>query len=108
MRTLILSLSILLGAACTPQQAIALHFGQGGKRVAAEADRVAWCESRHHAGAVSPTNDHGLFQINAIHRRTFEAITGQAWAKVYEPFWNARFAWWLYEREGWRPWACRP
>ena len=108
MRTLILSLSLLLGAACTPHQAIALHFGQGGHRVAAEADRVARCESHLNPTAVSRTNDHGLFQINAIHRSSFIRVTGQPWSSVYDSFWNARFAWWLYEREGWRPWACRP
>lgn len=101
---LALTLAVVLGtAACTPTQQIATVFGDR----APEASRVAWCESRHDPGAVSPTNDHGLFQINAVHRQKFVEITGQPWHMVYDGFWNTVYAKHLYDTQGWRPWTCR-
>jgi hypothetical protein len=116
-RALIIAVTLLVTAACTPHDAIQLTFGQvHGERVAQQATRVASCESKLDPGAVSPTNDHGLFQIHAGSagfpggwKATFTSVTGQPWAKVYDPFWNAVFAKWLYEDSGnsWSHWSCR-
>ncbi len=97
-------LALLAGAACTPQQQIATVFGH---RVA-EAERVAWCESKLDPGAVSTTNDHGLFQINGVHERTFVEVTGQPWDMVYDGYWNTVYAKHLYDTQGWSPWTCQP
>jgi len=101
--TAVLAFFTLTG--CTPRQWIAVYWPNETNR--AKAEEVAWCESRMDPGAVSPTNDHGLFQINVVHRGQFERVTGQPWSAVYEPGWNAMYARWLWEQEGWRPWACR-
>lgn len=88
-----------------------MTFGQGGggnSNLQGQAERVAWCESEHKPWAVSKTNDHGLFQINAYyHRANFERVTGQPWSEVYNAYWNAVYAKWLYDNQGWQPWACR-
>lgn len=109
---LLLALALLLGAACSPREAIHFWFGDAGWREA-EAVRVVDCETggTWDPGAVSPTNDHGLFQINQRwHRAEFERVTGQPWSAVYEPFWNARYARHLYDSTGgnWRHWTCQP
>lgn len=106
---------VLTATACTPAEAVWITFGHNGSpELHRQAVRVAGCESGNggdfttvNPGAVSPTNDHGLFQINAVHRRRFEAVTGQPWSAVYDPFWNAVYARWLYDQRGWRPWTCR-
>lgn len=100
----VFAVALLGGAACTPQQQIAAVFGaQSG-----EAERVAYCESRLDPLAVSPTNDHGLFQINSrYHRASFEQVTGQPWTKVYDAYWNTVYAKHLYDTQGWQPWTCR-
>jgi len=97
------TIALLGGAACTPQQQIAAVFGDRSP----EATRVAHCESTMNPGAVSSTNDHGLFQINAVHRGDFERVTGQPWSMVYDAYWNTVFAKHLVDTQGWRPWACR-
>jgi hypothetical protein len=97
-------LALLVGAACTPQQQIAVAFGDR----AGEADRVAWCESKHDVRAVSRTNDHGLFQINGVHRAKFQEVTGQPWDMVYDGFWNSVYAKYLHDTQGWHPWTCKP
>lgn len=84
------------------------HFGTG--RLGDQAVRVAQCESGLNPRAVSPTNDHGVFQINAPSwQRRFPQVTGQAWnPNVYHAEANARFARWLVnETGGWSHWACR-
>lgn len=96
------AVALLGGAACTPQQQIAAVFGSNHK----SAEEVAWCESRLDPGAVSPTNDHGLFQINAVHRGQFEAVTGAPWSSVYDPELNTTYARYLYGQQGWGPWTC--
>ena len=100
---LFLAAVALVGGACTPNESIAIIFGDA----AGSATRVAECESKMDPGAVSPTNDHGLFQINAVHRRDFEAVTGQPWSAVYDPYWNTVFAKHLFDTQGWGPWTCR-
>lgn len=99
----VFAIALLGGAACTPQQQIAQIFGAK----AAEAERVAHCESTMDPAAVSSTNDHGLFQINAVHQPDFVEVTGQPWYMVYDAFWNTVFAKHLYDRQGWQPWTCR-
>lgn len=95
--------ALLLGGACTPQWAIHNFFGDRAQ----EAERIVQCESEMNPHAVSPTNDHGLFQINAVHRGDFERVTGQPWSMVYDPYWNSHYAKWLYDQQGWGPWTCR-
>jgi hypothetical protein len=95
---------VLTLGACSPQQWINNVFGAE----APAATRVAQCESHMNPGAVSATNDHGLFQINGVHRPAFSRVTGQPWSEIYNPEWNTRFAKHLYDTQGWRPWTCRP
>jgi hypothetical protein len=70
--------------------------------------RLAHCESTLNPGAVSPGGGNwGLFQINTVHRSSFEAVTGRPWSAVLEADANAQFARWLFDQQGWAPWACR-
>lgn len=112
MRAVAALVAVLVFTACTPDDAIRLTFGNpeagGSPALEAQAHRVVGCESEHTPTAVSPTNDHGLFQVNAIHRRRFRQVTGQPWSAVYDPFWNAVFAKRLHDERGWGPWTCRP
>jgi hypothetical protein len=78
------------------------HFGSA----APAAIRIAECESRMNPNARSATNDHGLFQINAVHRGQFEAVTGAPWSSVYDPELNTIYARYLYGQQGWGPWTC--
>lgn len=96
--------ALALGA-CTPQHYIHEVFGGDGPA----AESVAWCESGMNPNAVSSGGgNHGLFQINSVHRGAFEAVTGQPWGAVYDPYWNAVFAKHLYSQSGWQPWGCKP
>ena len=103
-RTGLFVIAVLAGAACTPQQYIGELFGgQAGN-----ATKIAQCESNMNPTAVSPTNDHGLFQINIVHRGQFEAVTGKPWVTHrYNSYWNTFYAKWLYDQQGWGPWACK-
>ena len=103
-RALLFGGVLMVAGACTPHDAIALTFYGDSEA----ATRVAHCESTMNPTAVSPTNDHGLFQINIVHRAQFERVTGQPWSKVYDPFWNSVYAKWLRDQEGWSPWTCKP
>ncbi len=78
------------------------HFGEASS----SAIRIAQCESGMNPNAVSPTNDHGLFQINIVHRSQFEAVTGASWSSVYDPELNTIYARHLYAQQGWGPWTC--
>lgn len=78
------------------------HFGDA----APAAIRIARCESGMNPNAVSPTNDHGLFQINIVHRGQFEAVTGAPWSSVYDPELNTIYARHVYAQQGWSPWTC--
>jgi hypothetical protein len=96
---------VLALGACTPQWHIQQIFGAA----APEAERVAWCESRHDPQARSAGGgNHGLFQINSVHRDAFTQVTGQPWSAVYDPHWNTVYAKHLYDTQGWRPWTCKP
>lgn len=92
-----------MGACAATENSIDDQFGAA----AGQAHRIAECESGMNPRAVSRTNDHGLFQINQVHRNTFSQVTGQPWSAVYSPYFNAMFAKWLYDRQGWTPWTCR-
>lgn len=91
-----------------------------------QADRVAWCESRHQPNAVvfggkyvntpNPRTGYrysaaGLFQII---RSTANAYVPGGYAKVKDPVANTKGAaalWhWGYtrHRNPWQPWECRP
>lgn len=78
------------------------HFGSA----APAAIRIAQCESSMNPNARSATDDHGLFQINIVHRGQFEAITGAPWSSVYDPELNTIYARHLYGQQGWGPWTC--
>lgn len=82
------------------------HFGTG--YVGDQAVKIAQCESQLNPRAKSPTNDHGVFQINYIHTRSFESVTGHAWnPNVYHASLNSKYAKELYIRQGWEPWVCK-
>jgi Lysozyme like domain len=98
-------LACLALGACSPQMWIQEVFGPDAEA----ATRVATCESGLDPGAVSAGGgNHGLFQINNIHQPSFEAVTGRPWSEVYSAEWNTRFAKYLFDDQGWRPWACQP
>lgn len=99
------ALVVGLGA-CTPEWYIDSIFGAQ----AGAARSVAWCESTMNPAAVSPGGgNHGLFQINNVHRASFEQVTGQPWSMRYDAYQNTFFAKWLYDQSGgWRPWTCQP
>lgn len=84
------------------EEIIVRHFGSA----APAAIRIAECESSLNPGAVSATDDHGLFQINIVHRGQFEAVTGAPWSSVYDPELNTAYARHLYAQQGWSPWSC--
>lgn len=102
MRALVVAVALLAGA-CTPGEAIWVAFHRHGNDVVHQANQVARCESRMQPDAVSPTNDHGLFQLNAVHAASHPDL----WPRRYEPLANALMAERLWREQGWRPWACR-
>ena len=60
--------------------------------------KIAKCESGLNPKAVSPTNDHGLMQINkSVHK-----VDGD----IYDVDTNLQFARKLYDERGWKPWVC--
>lgn len=79
------------------------HFGDAWTT----ARRIAECESGMNPNAVSSTNDHGLFQINAVHAGDFQAVTGVSFSSgVYDPELNTIYARHLHAQQGWGPWTC--
>lgn len=87
----------------TAEETIRRHFPD----VYDQAYKIVRCESGFDPNAHSHTNDHGLFQINQVHRANWPAVTGADWSQRYDPELNAIYARYLYDREGWRPWTCR-
>lgn len=71
---------------------------------------IVQCESGFDPNAlnqnVDGTEDHGLFQINDVHRDSFEPVTGRSWDHRYDADANTAFAAWLYGHSGWAPWRC--
>jgi hypothetical protein len=78
-----------------------------GPELAPEAIEVAICESDLNPKAVSPTDDHGLFQISIINKEQFTKVTGQPWSAVYNTYWNTRYTKTMWNRQGWQPWVCK-
>ncbi len=75
---------------------------------------VMWRESRCDPAALSKTSDHGLLQVNEVHRAYVEQIWGVPFeVAMADPAKNLHFAWLLYsEREaegkcGWQPWSLK-
>lgn len=87
--------------------AIAHYFGDS-PALHRQARNIVQCESGFNPNAKSPTNDHGIFQINApSHSRQFPNVTGSAFYNgVYNPWENAEYARYLYNQAGWGPWSC--
>lgn len=84
-----------------------------GAREANTACRVMWCESRGNPNAVSPTNDHGLLQINAgvwnkpHHSDPVAQFIGHHWGVVYDPWSNLVMAQKIQHHYGWAgQWSC--
>jgi hypothetical protein len=93
---------VSLGA-CSPAD-VAVGYFPGYARA------TAHCIIRHESGgnpsAVSRTNDHGLFQINGVHARNFQTVTGKPfYPYVYKEAYNGKYAAWLWRQQGWRPWT---
>jgi len=85
------------------QDAITRAFGPTSD----QAMRVAQCESNLDPSAVSSGGGNwGLFQINTVHRDSFQSVTGHSWSDVLDPYLNSQFAAWLYQQQGWSPWGC--
>lgn len=59
---------------------------------------IAKCESNLNPKAISPTNDHGLMQIN----KTVHVVEGD----IYDVETNLAFARKLYDERKWKPWVC--
>jgi hypothetical protein len=100
--------AVVVLSACTPHQAIDTLF-KGSDN--ATAHRVVKCESNYNPNAVSRTNDHGLFQINAMwnkpgHHDPVADWIGRNWHKRYEPATNALMAKMIRDKYGWKMWAC--
>lgn len=108
-RTAAAVVALLLLAGCNPndsEAAIRAWF-QGHE---AEATEVARCESGLRHDAVSPGGSNvGTMQINRVHRRQFEEVTGQPFYEGAKVAWfNVQYARWLFDRSGWDPWTCQP
>jgi hypothetical protein len=69
-----------------------------------QALRVAQCESRWQAGALSPGGHIGLFQLAPMHARRIGATP----SALFDPEINVAVAFHLWSESGWRPWACKP
>lgn len=69
------------------------------------AARIAWCESKYKAHAISSTNDHGIFQLHAGDGTWAQA--GVTWATVYNAEANIQGAHRLFLKRGFGPWNCR-
>ena len=75
---------------------------------------IMWRESRCDPAALSKSSDHGLLQVNEIHRAYVEELYGIPFElAMADPIKNLNFAWHLYaEREaggqcGWQPWSVK-
>ena len=62
--------------------------------------KIAFCESTMNPVAISHTNDHGLFQINAYYHSFDEE-------QIYDPEYNTRYAMEVvYPAQGFNAWVC--
>lgn len=72
---------------------------------------VLVCESQGNPNAVSPTNDHGLMQINAMwndpdHADPVAQWIGARWGSRYDPGTNLGMAVKIRNAYGWDSWSC--
>lgn len=73
-----------------------------------EALEIVDCESGFDPTAVSPTNDHGLFQHNGRYGPERFEKAGYSWSQRYDPAVNTAVAYWLWDQtDDWRHWTCR-
>ena len=84
----------------TIEEVVKKHFGGESDN----ALKIAMCESSMNPLAVNDKNtngsiDCGLFQINSIH--------GYDCEELKDVEFNVKVAKKLYDKSGWRPWACR-
>lgn len=98
---------LLIGSACTPHEVIYHIF----PNEIDTAHRIVRCESNYDVNAVSPTNDHGLFQINAMwnkpgHSDEVADWIGRHWNLRYDPVYNALMAKMIRDKYGWDMWSC--
>lgn len=87
------------------QQLILDVFGAAGP----QALKVAKCESGYRPDAVNPANHRvrGVFQVDEGWADEWLKVTGVSyWDSWMVAETNIRFAFWLYTRSGWGPWAC--
>lgn len=84
-------------------------FATAGSANVKTADCVMYRESRYQPDVTghnrNGTYDSGMFQINSIHAALFTKVTGQPWSHRYSPYWNARYARYLFDIAGWAPWG---
>lgn len=62
---------------------------------------IMQAESGCNTAAISPTCDHGLMQINCVHRD----MVGGDLNKLHDPATNIRVAYAIYSGGGWSPWT---
>jgi len=68
---------------------------------------VAKCESGYDPKAVSPDGaNHGLFQINTVHKPLVRRMGYQWNPDIYDPYVNTHVARRLWKESGWQPWSC--
>lgn len=114
MRRCLALVAFALIAGCTPHDIVDAVFGEHAEEawtvVAGPTSRCPTGESNGDPAARSPGGgNHGLFQINGVHRRDFEAALRRPWSDVYDPVANAAYAFKLSEGgTDWSPWTCRP
>lgn len=111
------SLALLVAmAGCTPanNRAYALNTMRNAglsSRAVKFFDCVGYRESRWRENVVSPTNDRGLFQINAIHAGQFRQVTGKNYyTHAIRRKENVQYTIWLFRKAGASPWrghTCR-
>jgi len=83
----------------TPTKSVEERICQKFKENCQEAIAIAKAESGLRCNAISPTNDHGLFQINAVH---FPKFKGK---DPYDCDANIEVAYEIYKRQGFYPWT---
>lgn len=111
-RLLYLTLPLLVivpVAACEdtrPPTAIAAEwFRPYGQEATARC--IIHLESNGNPNVTGSAGERGNYQIHPVHRRDFEAYTGQPWSSAYDPNWNGYYAVKLWRDSGrsWRPWS---
>jgi hypothetical protein len=87
-----------------PQHVKVAIYKVFGPRIAPQALRVAWCESRFQTTARNGQYL-GLFQMGSHERRTFgHGATALAQARAAYRYYRYSLR---HNGDGWRPWSCR-